>query len=155
MRIIFRILSRHWLGPPGWVYVLSLALAALIYWLLPTSALIHRWELSAAYQIEGFSTVDSNLLIVSQLTNRDERFQLDTITGAIKRYATTGEESQQVISSQKMSYELSHLQLDRRFGDSPAKLTLKKMSVMGRNATSPATIVKYMSQASMLEAVQV
>ncbi len=121
MRVILQFLSRRWLGAPGWVYVLSLALAALMYWLLPASSLIHRWALNGAYQIEGFSTVDRKLLIVSQLTNRDERFQLDTITGKMNRCAATGEESQQVISAHKLPYQLMHT----IYWDPPGNLVLK------------------------------
>jgi len=125
MRVILQFLSRRWLGASVWVYVLAFAMAAWMYWLLPTSSLIHRWELSGAYQIEGFSRVDNNVLIISPLKNRDERLQLDTVTGKMNRRAATDEESHQVISSQELPYQLLYLQLSRYFGDSPAKLSLK------------------------------
>src|SRR5260221_8807522 len=121
MRTTYQFLNRRWLEASGWVYILAFGMAAWMYWLLPPSSLIHRWELSGAYQIEGFSAVDTKLLIVSQLTNRDERFQLDTITGAIKRCAATGEEKLQVFSSQKLPYQLT----STIFWDSQSKLTLK------------------------------
>lgn len=47
-------------------------------------------------------------IIVSQLANRDERFQLDTATGAISRCAAGGEEKQQLITPSKLPYELSY-----------------------------------------------
>lgn len=108
MRAIFRLLSRRWLGVTGWGYAFSLALAVLTYWMLPATSLIHRWALSGAYNIDGFSQVDRMTIIVSQLANREERFRLDTITGAISRCMANDEGSKQLNSPVELPYQLSY-----------------------------------------------
>jgi len=136
MRINFQFLSRRWLRASGWVYVFSLALTALMYWMLPASSLIHRWTLSGSYHFDGFSRVDGRKIIVSKLTNRNERYQLDTITGTVNRWAATGEDSQQLITSQKLPYQLAYTS---SFYHQPTdKLVLKReLDGMERNISSP------------------
>lgn len=80
---MLRWLTYRWLGVAGWVYLLGLALAACLFWLLPASAVVHRWPFPVAVKINGFSE-DGGIIVTESQTNK--KWRLDRRDGT-KRVA--------------------------------------------------------------------
>ena len=65
---MMQLLSRRWLGVSCWVYLMSLALAGLMYWLLPGSSALQRWSFDGEIKIRGF-TDDLDSMVVRHESN--------------------------------------------------------------------------------------
>lgn len=98
-------LSRRWWGVTGWGYLLSLGLAAFLFWLLPTSSHIHRWTFRGAGFLDGFTDENGMFVVVNDGNNKLSYYRLDISNGSVSSIANKSYPDRPVRSE---GYQLSY-----------------------------------------------
>ena len=83
---MLKLLSRRWLGVSCWVYLLSLMLAAFLFWMLPGSPVVHTWNFEGTIRFEGFTRDHRHLVVNNRQSDRSLFHQLRVDTGECTTY---------------------------------------------------------------------
>jgi len=78
---MLKLLSRRWLGVACWVYLLSLLLAAFLFWMLPGSPVTHTWNFEGTIRFEGYTLDHRNIVITNHRPDRTVFHHLHIETG--------------------------------------------------------------------------
>ena len=104
---MLQFLSRRWWGVTGWGYLLSLTLAAFMYWLLPPVSYSQRWTLDGIDIIKGFGT--DNSIVVHDAFNRRDHARLEKQSSAVNRVTLPARSEFPILPSTfKVLYVLSY-----------------------------------------------
>lgn len=83
---MLKLLSRRWLGVACWVYLLSLMVAAFLFWMLPGSPVVHTWNFEGTIRFEGFTRDHQHLVVTNMRPDHTVFHQLCLETGVCTTY---------------------------------------------------------------------
>ena len=113
---MLKLLSRRWLGVACWVYLLSLMLAAFLFWMLPGSPVVHAWNFDGTIRFEGFTCDHQHLVVTNMRPDRTVFHQLRIDTGECTTYLPLQHPDKE-LDYQSLMKKASSLRLSHFEGD--------------------------------------
>ncbi len=82
---MLQFLSRRWWGVSGWTFLLSLMLAAFMFWVLPTSRAVHQWSFQGLAYVVGFMNQGRTLLVKQIRHDGYCRYKINLQSGHVEQ----------------------------------------------------------------------